>query len=126
MDILCQVIELIRQFYDGKRTFRITGESGEGRAWRYVSYSNEGLGERSVGIGLDGEPRYYRPVFDIDVCAEQHNPQDRIARNELMIRLYETGMLSIGQETAALRALSGLDFDGIGSLRQALSQESRT
>ena len=126
VDILCQVIELIRQFYDGKRTFRITGESGEGRAWRYVSYSNEGLGERSVGIGLDGEPRYYRPVFDIDVCAEQHNPQDRIARNELMIRLYQTGMLSIGQETAALRALSGMDFDGIGSLRQALSQESHT
>ncbi len=122
VELIYQVIELIRQFYDGQRTFRIMGEKyiGEAKPWRYVSYSNAGLAERCVGVGADGEERYYRPVFDIDVSAEQQNPQDRLARNQLMLRLYEAGMLGEGQEVAALRALSGMDFDGIGVLRTAL------
>ena len=120
VDIVCQVIELIRQFYCGARTFRITGKTKEGAPWRYLSYSNEGLAERCVGIGIHGEERYYRPIFDIDVSAEQQNPQDRFNRNEMMLRLYEAGMLSEGQETAALRALSGMDFDGIGGLKVSL------
>ncbi len=124
VEILCQVIELIRQFYDGKRTFRIMGK-GEGHSeqdYHYVSYSNMGLCERAVGFGSNGEARYYRPVFDIDVSAEKQSPQDRLSRNELMLRLYQEGMLAPGEETAALRALSGMDFEGIGGLRFALKE----
>lgn len=127
VEVIYQIIELIRQFYDGKRTFRIMGkESFEGGTpWRYVTYSNAGLCERCAGVGADGEERYYRPVFDIDVSAEQQNPQDRLARNQLMLHLYEAGMLGEGQEVAALRALSGMDFDGIGGLRAALQAALR-
>lgn len=124
VEIVCQVIELIRQFYDGKRTFRITGKSDDmTKKYHYITYSNEGLRERSVGIGGHGEERYYSPIFDIDVSAERQNPQDRLSRNQLMIRLYETGMLAEGQETAALRALSGMDFDGVATLRATLRGE---
>ncbi len=120
VEVVYQVIELIRQFYDGERTFRITGKQEDGSAWRYLTYSNAGLADRPLGTGSDGEMRYRRPVFDIDVLPERQNPQDRLSRNELMLRLYESGMLDGGRETAALRALSGMDFDGIGGLRAAL------
>lgn len=127
VQIMCQVIELIRQFYDGTRTFRISGEGkGEGATdWRYVTYSNRGLLERAKGIGADGETRYYRPVFDIDVRAERQSPLDRSERNELMLRLYETGMLAPGNEAAALRALEGMEFEGVGTLRAALKGGAR-
>ena len=121
--IVHQVIELIRQFYDGMRTFRITGKEGD---FHYVSYSNKGISERIVGVGADGEQRYYRPIFDIDVSAERQTPQNRLERNDFMLRLYQAGMFDEGQEASALRALSGMDFDGIGALYAALSEAVAT
>ena len=119
VEMVCQVIELVRQFYDGRRTFRITGKDNN---YRFVRYSNQHLGQRTLGMGADGQPRYYLPIFDIDVSAECQNPSDRLGRNELMLKLYESGMLSEGQERAALRALSGMDFDGIATLRSTIEQ----
>ena len=37
-----------------------------------------------------------------------------------MLRLFESGMLDEGRETAALRALSAMQFEGVESLRRSL------
>ena len=114
---MCQVIELIRQFYDSVRTFRIMGEGGQ---YSYVSYSNRGIAERENGVNGEGEISYYRPVFDIDVKAEKESPHNRAERNQLMLTLYDSGMLDEGRETAALRALEGMEFEGAATLRAML------
>ncbi len=117
VEIMGQVIELIRQFYDSARTFRITGEGKH----TYLSYSNRGIAERENGRDSEGEVSYYRPVFDIDVKAEKQSPHSRAERNALMLSLYESGMLDEGRETAALRALEGMEFEGVSALRATLT-----
>ena len=117
VQIMQQVIELVRQFYDGVRCFRIAGENG-GR--RYVRYSNSGLQDKPTGTGGDGEVFYRRPVFDIDVRAERENPLDRAERNQLMLELFRAGVLDPANQAAAERALAGMDFEGIDVLRAAV------
>ncbi len=112
--IMQQVIELIRQFYDGVRCFRITGEDG-GR--RYVRYSNRGLQDKPTGTGADGFALYRHPVFDIEVRAERENPLDRTGRNELMLELFRAGLFDPARAAEAERVLAGMDFEGIERLR---------
>ena len=59
-------IELIRQFYDVARSFRITGEAGE---MAFTSYSNAGIAPQSQAFG--GTLGMRTPRFDIDVQAQK-------------------------------------------------------
>jgi hypothetical protein len=122
-EIMRQVIELIRQFYDGVRCFRITGEDG-GR--RYVRYTNTGLRDKTTGVGADGLALYRHPVFDVEVRAERENPLDRAGRNRLLLELYRAGLFDPDNREAAERALAGMDFEGIDLLRAALAAGSRS
>ncbi len=121
VQIMTQVIELIRQFYVGTRTFRVSDRAlGAATAGRYVRYAGGTLDDRTLGTGSDGQPRFRRPLFDLEIRAERDAPSDRMERNEMMFRLYERGLLAPGRETEALRALSGMSFDGIEGLRLSL------
>lgn len=117
VQIMQQVIELIRQFYDGVRCFRILGENG-GR--RYVRYSNRGLQDKPTGTGADGMALFRRPVFDIEVRAERENPLDRTGRNQLMLELFRAGLFEPTNRIAAERALAGMEFEGIDVLRSLM------
>lgn len=125
--IMCRVIELVRQFYVGTRTFRVSGRPDEGQftACRYVRYAGSTLQDRVTGTDTEGRPLLHRPLFDLDIRAEKNTPLDRNARNEMMFRLYESGLLTPGQETEALRALSCMDFEGIETLRLTLRQQKQ-
>lgn len=114
--VMEQVVELIRQFYTGTRCFRIAGENG----WRYVKYSNRGLQDKPAGRDAAGNPLRRRPLFDIEVRAEREAPLDRAGRNQLMLSLFQAGMLDLDRRQAAEAALSGMDFEGIDSLRALL------
>jgi hypothetical protein len=120
VQIMQQVIQLIRQFYDGVRCFRIAGEDG-GR--RYVRYSNTGLQDKLTGTGADGFALYRRPVFDIDVRAERENPLDREGRNRLMMELFRAGLFEPANRAAAERTLAGMDFEGVDVLRAAVGSD---
>jgi hypothetical protein len=120
-EIMRPVIELLRQFYDGVRCFRITEGDG-GR--RYVRYTNTGLQDKVTGTGGDGGETYRHPVFDIEVRAERENPLDRAGRNRLMLELYRAGLFEPANRTAAERTLSGMDFEGIDVLRSVLAGTS--
>lgn len=126
--IMCRVIELVRQFYVGSRIFRVPARSGDGltTACRYIRYDDGDLRDRTVGTGADGCPLLHRPLFDLEIRAEKNTPLDRNARNEMMFRLYESGLLAPGREAEALRALSCMDFEGIETLRLSLRQKDTT
>ena len=108
--VLEQVIELIRQFYDETRVFRITGKDG---GVAYLTYSNRGLCDKPVGKGADGEILFRRPVFDLDVKATRQNPLERAERNALLLELYRAGIFDPSNREAAERVLSNLDLEGI-------------
>ena len=111
------IIELIRQFYDGERTFRITNENGN----EYVSYGNSGIAERRVHSDR-GVEYMKKPVFDIKVKARVANPISQEAANEFAMALYEKGAFSPEHREQTLIMLEMMDFDGIGKIKQMVKQ----
>jgi hypothetical protein len=116
VQVMGQVVELVRQFYDGVRCFRVSAEGGV----RFIRYANTGLGDKLCGLGSEGNELYRRPVFDIVVRAERESLSDRKGRNQLMLDMFRAGLFDSDHREAALRALAGMDFEGIEVLRTAV------
>lgn len=119
INYLC--IELIRQFYDEKRSFRITGESGQ---TQFVQYSNAGLQEQPLPAAVPGrqEIAFRRPVFDIKVKAQKRSPYSRMAQNELAKELYGMGFFDPQRAEQAMGALELMEFEGKDNVLQRVQQ----
>ena len=113
------IIELIRQFYDEQRVFRIVGESGESR---FVPFSAQAL--RAVPGGSVGgvELGSREPIFDIVVSAAKKSTFSRLSQNETAKECYQLGFFKPENADAALAALEMMDFEGIEKVRQRVRQ----
>lgn len=107
-------LELIRQFYDLPRQFRITGEQGE---QTFTAYSNAGIQPQQMEMG-----GYRSPVFDIEVDAQKESKYSEMAYNELAIQMYQLGFFNPQLTDQALGALSVMEFKGKDNLMQKLAQ----
>ena len=102
------IIELIRQFYDVPRKFRITGQMGE---QEYKSYSNAGLKARPIEGVIGVEDAYRLPVFDIEINAQKENPYNKISQNELALQMYDKGFFNPQMSDQALACVQIMDFN---------------
>ena len=117
---LCvMIIELIRQFYDLPRCFRIMGENG---AARYVQYSNAGIQPQFQGYDLGMDMGYRVPLFDIEVTAQKQSPYSKMAQNELALQFYQAGFFNPQMADQALTCLDMMDFDRKEFIMQKISQ----
>ena len=114
-EVVLVCIELIRQFYDVPRYFRILGENG---SENFISYSNENILPQPQGTMVNGVPMemgvevgYRLPLFDIEVTAEKQSPYSKMAQNELALQLYNAGFFAPNNADAALACLDMMDFD---------------
>ena len=112
ISIMSMVIELIRQFYDGERIFRITGESGD---TQYVSFSGRSIRE------CDEYGRL--PHFDIEIKTAKCSPSEAEQKNQLAKALYDVGAFKKENAKETLMMLELMDFDGIGKLRSSIMAE---
>ena len=107
--LVLMVIELIRQFYDLPRCFRIMGQNG---TERYVQYSNAGLQPQDQGGTEYGVDMGYRvPLFDIEVTAQKQSPYSKMSQNELALQFYNAGFFNPQLADQALACLDMMDFD---------------
>ena len=106
------VIELIRQFYDEVRTFRITGAGDKGMD--FADFSNASLQETPESER--------RPIFDIKVRAEKRNPFSQLSMNETAKELYRLGVFAPEKAQEALLMLEMMEFEGIDAVREKVSQ----
>ncbi len=105
--IVRMVVELIRQFYDQPREFRILGAEGD----RFVHYSNKNIKPApNLVMGIDTGSR--KPVFDIKITSQKASPFSRVAQNELAKELYHMGFFNPEISDQALMALKMMDFEG--------------
>ena len=111
-------VELIRQFYDEPRFFRILGENGE---QEFVSYDNSAIRLKNQGNTFGIEMGSRKPIFDIKVSAEKASPFSKISQNELALQLYNAGMFNPELRQQALVAISMMDFEGKEALAAKLS-----
>ncbi len=117
---LClMVIELIREFYEIPRYFRILGEQGMAR---YVSYSNVGLRPQAQGIEMGVDMGYRLPVFDIEVSAQKKSPYSKLSQNELALNFFERGFFNPALADQALACLEMMDFDRKHFVMQRISE----
>ena len=112
-------VELIRQFYDMPRKFRIVGQYGMDQ---FVTYSNAGIQPQHQGVDFGMDMGYRLPVFDIKISAQKKNVYTKVSQNELAIQLYQLGFFNPQMSDQALACLDIMDFDDRDILSQKIAQ----
>ena len=117
--IVDMCIELIRQFYDMPRKFRILGQYG---MERYVTYTNQGLQPQHQGNDFGQDMGFRLPVFDIKVSAQKKNVYTKVAQNELALQFFQLGFFNPQMVDQSLMCLEMMDFDDKDMIMQKISQ----
>ena len=112
-------IELIRQFYDMPRQFRILGEYG---SEQYISYSNEGLQPQHQGVDFGEDMGDRLPVFDIKISAQKKNVYTKVSQNELALQFFQYGFFDPQMTDQALMCLDMMEFDGKDGIMQKVAR----
>lgn len=119
VEICNMALELIIQFYDEPRKFRITNEQGDPE---YVEFSNAQLKEKPVEIDGVQTAETRKPIYDIVCHAEKYSPFAAIANNEIAKELFGIGFFSPEMAPAALTALKLMSFDGKDRLEKSINE----
>lgn len=117
--VVLMVIELIRQFYDLPRCFRIIGENGTAR---FVEYSNENLKPQMQGIEMGVDMGYRLPLFDVEITAQKASPYSKMSQNELALQFFGAGFFNPQMSDQALACLEMMDFDRKQGIMQRIAQ----
>ena len=112
-------IELIRQFYDLPRQFRIVGEYG---MQQFISYTNGGLQAQHQGNDFGVDMGYRLPVFDIKVSAQKQNIYTKVSQNELALQFFQMGFFNPQLTDQTLMCLEMMDFEGKETIMQKVAR----
>ena len=112
-------IELVRQFYDIPRQFRIVGQYG---MEQYISYTNAGIQPEYQGNDFGQDMGYRLPVFDIKVSAQKKNVYTKVSQNEMALQFFQLGFFNPQLTDQALMCLEIMDFDGKDDIMQKVAR----
>ncbi len=110
-EVIYLCMELMRQFYDYPRGYRI--DSGDGKS-EYLHFSNREWEKETV----------FRPIaFDIAVSAEKNNPYSRVSQNSTLMDLWKLGVFQPEAAPAAKILLEQMYLDGKEKLLAKLGSQ---
>ena len=112
-------IELIRQFYNMPRKFRILGQYG---SEQYVTYTNQGIQAQHQGMDFGQDMGMRIPFFDIKVSAQKKNAYTKVTQNELALQFFKMGFFNPQMTDQALICLDLMEFDGKDGVMQKIAQ----
>ena len=119
-------IELMRQFYDETRSFRIVGETGK---YEFVDFSNQMMQGEPIPPAYAGQELeegyvelFRKPVYDIVIKPQKRSPYSKMAQNELAKELYNMGFFNPQLAEQSMTALALMDFDGIEEVKDKVQQ----
>lgn len=112
-------IELIRQFYEMPRQFRILGQYG---SEQFITYTNAGMQPQHQGFDFGQDMGFRLPVFDIKISAQKKNVYTKISQNELAVQFFQMGFFNPQQVDQTLMCLEMMDFDGKDELMQKVAK----
>ena len=113
------IIELMRQFYDAPRCFRITGKVGE---QQFTQFDNSMIQPQPQGndFGIDLGVRV--PVFDIEVTAQKKTAFSTLAQNEQAKEFFGMGFFAPQMSDQALACLDMMTFEGKDKVMDRIAQ----
>ncbi len=119
MVTLC--IELVRQFYDMPRQFRLLGKRGA----EFVTFDNRSLRKKALLMG-----GYRVPEFDLEVSAQNETPYKTMEYNQLALQLFQMGFFRSDMAEQAVRCLELMTFKNkdalVETIREGAAAEQRT
>ncbi len=115
-DVVTLCIELIRQFYELPRQFRLLGAMG---TEEFVSYDHSGLQPRVMDDGVTVS--YRVPEFDLEIGAERESPYRTAEANQLALQLFQMGFFRDDLADQALRCLELMEFKNKDQLARVIS-----
>ena len=115
-DVVTLCIELIRQFYEMPRQFRLLGAMG---TEEFVSYDRSGLQPRVMDDGVNVS--YRVPEFDLEIGAERESPYRTAEANQLALQLFQMGFFREDLADQVLRCLELMDFKNKDQLARIIS-----
>jgi len=116
-DVVTLCIELIRQFYELPRQFRLLGAMG---TEEFVSYDHSGLQPRVMDDGVTVS--YRVPEFDLEIGAERESPYRTAEANQLALQLFQMGFFRDDLADQALRCLELMEFKNKDRLADVIAQ----
>ncbi len=111
-------VELIRQFYDETRSFRILGEEGE---VEYLTLDNRPLKPRAAQ-GMNGATLYRKAIFDIKIISARKTRFDAEKHNELIRELYQAGAFTPEGAASSIVALDAMMLENKDKIIRRLQQ----
>ena len=119
-------IELMRQFYDETRSFRIIGETGK---YEFVDFNNQMMQGEPIPPAYAGQELeegyielFRKPVYDIVIKPQKRSPYSKMAQNELAKEMYNMGFFNPQLAEQSMTALELMDFDGIEAVKEKVQQ----
>lgn len=111
-EICIMVIELMRQFFDTERIYRISGKNGERS---FVSFSNR-IFKDGLGFERDEKPA----VFDVSVTPQKSNPYTKQGTNATLTQLWQLGVFAPQNLESSIILIRNMQFEGKDRLLQDL------
>jgi hypothetical protein len=122
-------IELMRQFYDETRSFRIVGKTGK---YEFVDFNNKMMQGEAIPPAYEGQELeedyielFRKPVYDIVIKPQKRSPYSKLAQNELAKEMYNMGFFNPQLADQSITALELMDFDGIETVKEKV-QDGQT
>lgn len=121
-ELILQIIELMREFYDEERVYRITNELGH---TEFRTFSNSlliGNKPQKDSLGFEAGSKLRNVYFDISIIPQRQNVYKRESNNQVVIQLYQMGLFAPQNAEVAILTLKAMNFDGRDSLIQSLEE----
>lgn len=118
--IIFMMIELMRQFFEDKRVFRISDELGRKT---FAEFDNSLLYKTEWG---SAGTELKKLMFDVDVIAQRENPYSRETVNKTVMTLWQSGIFAPENSEQAIIALKNMNFDGKERLIEDLQKKQNT
>ena len=112
-EVLTLCIELVRQFYDMPRQFRLLGKKGV----EFADFDNRSLKPRALLMG-----GYRVPECDLEVSAQNETPYKTMEYNQLALQLFQMGFFRSDMAEQALRCLELMEFKNKDALTEVIRE----
>jgi len=118
---LCNfVIELMRQFYDEPRMFRITGNTSNDIQFQSFDNSQLKPQEQGTEFGIDLGSRL--PIFDLSVAPAKKSAYSKMSNNELALQFYNLGFFAPNNADQTLACLNMMEFENKDKIIERVQQ----
>ena len=120
--VVKMLIEVMRQYFDAERVYRITNTQGVNE---YRRFSREKLLRAEAqkdALGFTIGTKYRRVDFDIEIVPQKQNAFRRETNNQTILALWGNGFFAPQNLDMSIAVLPFMQFDGKDAIVQKLSE----